>query len=597
MASLRLDPLPPSLGQAANSPALEGLNEHLPTARTRKFVAIGQPNGSLLIQAMRDGKMLSIPLVASPVKQMLVCTPSLRAHADENESGWLLSLHQDGGVVCLRLVDIVAELLRQEGQRSGIDGAHVRIIPFTKLNLVGARGISSLCCVRPLRSPLFEDTWDPGVRHNPGISLLVAARSPPLALYHIDIDSEQRSLGELAVAAAAKLGTAVKGIARDVSAVLPAPVSSGLRRLGGGLLALGSSTLSGYLPAALIESTPPATGTPVVVTPGGGNSNNNRADSDAMRLAALRGAHGRSATMDGELQDEGRVITHMVADPTQRLVLATDKIGRVLLLDAADLTILRLWKGYRDCEIAWLSSDEAAAAASDSAAAGSSSRLFCVLFSRRRKQVELWPAGPFGARVAALKIPHAEWCALAPELSSAAFVNAQVDEFRRLGRCFIVVSEASTEQADTASTPSSAALSPSIGGDSAPSGDESDRSANIAAADSSRAPGPSPSDVHFVEANNEEAAQVESPHPSDNPLVSASTHHVSPSAAGSGHQSSNTAQVPVETTSAQDASHPASAPDSAELPVLADRRPGTFELKVAWYRISKCRTMTSICEY
>lgn len=472
------------------------------------LVLAGLSTGGLLFVASADPAAdlallptLLVPLLEAPVRSVAVSLPPLGgggggetgggdAHADAR---WVVVLHADGAVVCMRLRDVrlaaAAALLAAATATASAAAAAPAdvpplppppaIVPFTRLHLLGARGVARVALVRPLRAPLFEPTWDVasrtahqhtqqhglfggggsgggppaghGAAHHHAqppppppapLTLLVAARSPPAAVYHVDLDGGGRTLGELAVAAAARLGSAVRGLAHEVGARLPPPVTSGLRRLGGGLLssvAYGSRTtgLGAFLPAAVVAALDGATrgsegsggeqqgaaGSPARrAQPGGAAAvaPPDAAADAAARLASLRGAHGRSVPADVELQDEDRVLTALAADPlTGRYVLATDATGRVLLLDAADATVLRLWKGYRDAQVGWLSvtTDEGWGAAeeanlSEGGDGGQRCRhrrarhpqLACVLYLPRRRQLEAWPAGPVGGRLAVLPL-------------------------------------------------------------------------------------------------------------------------------------------------------------------------------------------------
>jgi hypothetical protein len=44
----------------------------------------------------------------------------------------------------------------------------------------------------------------------------------------------------------------------------------------------------------------------------------------------------------------------MVLDPTGRLAALSDNFGRVLLLDTVQNIVIRMWKGYRDAQCAFV---------------------------------------------------------------------------------------------------------------------------------------------------------------------------------------------------------------------------------------------------
>lgn len=54
------------------------------------------------------------------------------------------------------------------------------------------------------------------------------------------------------------------------------------------------------------------------------------------------------------LDDPQREIRTLSLDSSGRVCAASDRLGRVLLLDVEDMTVLRLFKGYRESEVAWV---------------------------------------------------------------------------------------------------------------------------------------------------------------------------------------------------------------------------------------------------
>ena len=357
----------------------------------------GCADGSLLA-ARADwwlrGGCLRIPLLQSPLRELSVAP---RANATDG-GGWLAALHADGAIVALRISEVAGALERVE--RSVPSGpmsvlaASLAVVPFVRVSLVGARSpCAATAALLPLRSPLFEPTWDASARCAGGFTLAASggAAAAPLGLYHVDIDSgSSRSLGELASNAAAALGGAVTGLARDlVGAALPVALSSGLWRLGGGILAMG----------------------------GGGGAQASRQSKGASveqdaaaRLTTLRSAHARPATCDFELPVGGHALVALLRDPAGSMLLARDNVGRVLLLDGTDLTVLRLWKGYRDCQYAWLTpglpSALPGARPDETLGECAPPPALILLYSPRRGQVEAWPAGPIGDRIANLRLPR-----------------------------------------------------------------------------------------------------------------------------------------------------------------------------------------------
>eukprot|EP00891_Asterochloris_glomerata_P000897 jgi/Astpho2/897/fgenesh1_pg.00016_%23_99_t len=57
------------------------------------------------------------------------------------------------------------------------------------------------------------------------------------------------------------------------------------------------------------------------------------------------------------LQDPPRRVHHLLVAPRGCLAAASDALGRVLLVDVASLTVIRVWKAYRNAQMAWLMLD------------------------------------------------------------------------------------------------------------------------------------------------------------------------------------------------------------------------------------------------
>jgi hypothetical protein len=61
------------------------------------------------------------------------------------------------------------------------------------------------------------------------------------------------------------------------------------------------------------------------------------------------------------LKDASRVATSMAVAPHGPLLAVADNLGRVLLVDAASMEVVRMWKGYRETHCGWLEMPAAAA--------------------------------------------------------------------------------------------------------------------------------------------------------------------------------------------------------------------------------------------
>jgi len=83
------------------------------------------------------------------------------------------------------------------------------------------------------------------------------------------------------------------------------------------------------------------------------------------------------------LDDPKRSATSLMPSPSGGLLVATDNLGRILLLDAPTFTALRIWKGYRDAACGWTDLPP-------SEGGGGSGALCLVLHAPRKSVVELW---------------------------------------------------------------------------------------------------------------------------------------------------------------------------------------------------------------
>lgn len=97
------------------------------------------------------------------------------------------------------------------------------------------------------------------------------------------------------------------------------------------------------------------------------------------------------------LFDRERLATTIVSSPDKRLAAVTDDFGRVLLVDATNWIVVRVWKGYRSAQCGWIevkrNPDEL----------GSPHASFLVIYAPKRGLLEVWSAQR-GPRVAAFNV-------------------------------------------------------------------------------------------------------------------------------------------------------------------------------------------------
>ncbi|GAB4818165.1 hypothetical protein N2152v2_005211 [Parachlorella kessleri] len=63
---------------------------------------------------------------------------------------------------------------------------------------------------------------------------------------------------------------------------------------------------------------------------------------------------GSSASLAASVWDEKRAVTRVSMSPCGTLAACCDNLGRVLLVDTAATLVIRMLKGYRDAQVAWL---------------------------------------------------------------------------------------------------------------------------------------------------------------------------------------------------------------------------------------------------
>lgn len=90
------------------------------------------------------------------------------------------------------------------------------------------------------------------------------------------------------------------------------------------------------------------------------------------------------------IDDPFRTIEKIQLCPSRSFAILSDTFGRILLFDVEQFIIVRMWKGYRGAQCAWLS---------DSRFGG----FFLCIYIPRRGQLEIWRM-PFGAKVDAISV-------------------------------------------------------------------------------------------------------------------------------------------------------------------------------------------------
>ncbi|XP_055341436.1 rab3 GTPase-activating protein non-catalytic subunit-like, partial [Paramacrobiotus metropolitanus] len=93
---------------------------------------------------------------------------------------------------------------------------------------------------------------------------------------------------------------------------------------------------------------------------------------------------GRDVDARFSLLDARRIATNVVLSDKSRLAALTDNFGRVLLMDCSTGVIIRMWKGYRAAEVAWIT-------VADPKSSADSKYVEClVIYAPRRHLLEVW---------------------------------------------------------------------------------------------------------------------------------------------------------------------------------------------------------------
>ncbi|VDM57250.1 unnamed protein product [Angiostrongylus costaricensis] len=116
--------------------------------------------------------------------------------------------------------------------------------------------------------------------------------------------------------------------------------------------------------------------------------------SSTPRKKAVMSQNAHVITTRGTLGDS-RLAVAVATEVTRGLIAVVDHIARVMLIDVPNRQIIRIWKGYRDAAVAWVTSTN-----------GSQTALFLSIFAPRRALLEVWNVQN-GVRVGALHVDAA----------------------------------------------------------------------------------------------------------------------------------------------------------------------------------------------
>ena len=110
------------------------------------------------------------------------------------------------------------------------------------------------------------------------------------------------------------------------------------------------------------------------------------------------------------IHDSRRQGESIALSPDHKLAVTTDGFGRVTLFDVHRGIAVRMWKGYRDAQVAWAQvCEDESSDRSDRSSALPRRAMFLVIYAPRRGILEVWTAQQ-GPRVAAFNV--SKWCRL-----------------------------------------------------------------------------------------------------------------------------------------------------------------------------------------
>ena len=122
----------------------------------------------------------------------------------------------------------------------------------------------------------------------------------------------------------------------------------------------------------------------------------------ALTATSLRSSHPLVPLLSSFcLFDSRRRIMSATLSPQIDLCALTDSFGRVILLDTAGATMVRMWKGYRDAQTGWATAPSSVEHGEHAARECT----FLVIHAPRRSLLEIW-AMRSGGRVAAYNVPE-----------------------------------------------------------------------------------------------------------------------------------------------------------------------------------------------
>ncbi|PNW76135.1 hypothetical protein CHLRE_12g546450v5 [Chlamydomonas reinhardtii] len=195
-----------------------------------------------------------------------------------------------------------------------------------------------------------------------GKTIFLAGGDKPACLAALEVDEQGGGGGGGALSYISSVASGVLGLARTARSVAAAPLTIGssiasfmLNPLQLGTHAHTNSTSSNS--TALHHASSASS----VLEPASSSLSSAAAapaDPSAIPLASFPdGTAGQRLPATGcwrQHRDDGRLVGCLAPAPHGSLVSAVDGLGRVTLVEAGGMLVSRMWKGYRDAQVAWL---------------------------------------------------------------------------------------------------------------------------------------------------------------------------------------------------------------------------------------------------
>ncbi|CAK0799680.1 unnamed protein product, partial [Prorocentrum cordatum] len=295
-----------------------------------RLLCLGFSHGGVSLLSQRGAVVLSFLLLAQPVLRARLGAES-GGPPPAHEGGLLLLLHGGSAVAAVQL-----QSLRQAILAEGCCEGSIR---FEVLELQGRAATVDVCLVERAR-PL-EEAFEAGSTQ----ALVALGSGPFLSLHRVHLDGQASARARLGNAAASTLGSLARAVA-------------GLRGGRSGARAAPSQAPAGALHPQDIQ----VKGGARACLPAAAQFLDPTRAGDTLWPAPCCGAGPGSASP---------------------LAAACDSFGRVGLLCLETLRCLRLWKGYREAQVAWLAGGPGIPAAGGG-------HLGLVIYAPRRGLLELW---------------------------------------------------------------------------------------------------------------------------------------------------------------------------------------------------------------